>query len=199
MLRHPHPPPATRHPDARLFASGSSIHRATLCYNASSMKAIGIRCWPDSHQALPGCPSEGAGKARYDPTSALSLSAANRQRGAQRTHRAPCPRGNIHLPAQTAGFPLLWLRPSIVTSRSQAAAHPLDKMSGCTRTHCLPSATDPYMYRPAPAAPLVCERLKRGLRPYPTRYRSSTPRSGPRCAAQVHGAARWSTRRRILR
>ena len=193
MLRHP--------PPGRPAFYKRLIHPPChIVIRASSIKAIGIRCWPDSHQALPGCPSEGAGKARYDPTRALSLSAANRQRAVQRTHRAPCPpAGTSTCRRKRPGFPFILLRPSIVTSRSQAAAHPLDKMSGCTRTHCLPSATDPYMYGPAPAAPRVCERLKRGLRPYPPRYRSSTPRSGPRCAAQVYGAARWSTRRRILR
>ena len=97
MLRHP--PPATRTPGYLQAAHPSTVPH---CYNASSMKAIGIRCWPDSHQALPGCPSEGAGKARYDPTSALSLSAANRQRGAQRTRRAPCP-PREHPPAGATG------------------------------------------------------------------------------------------------
>ena len=191
-----------RHPPPGRPAFMQAAHPSTMphYYNASSMKAIGIRCWPDSHQALPGCPSEGGGKARYDPTSALSLSAANRQRGAQRTHRAPCP-PREHPPAGANGrvspsscYAQVLLRPAL---RPRPAHCTL--MSGCTRTHCLPSARDTHIYRPTPAAPRVCERLKRGLRPYPTRYRSSTPRSGPRCAAQVHGAARWSTRRRILR
>ena len=58
------PPPAIRTPGfcKRLIHPPCHIH-----YRSSSMKAIGIRCWPDSHHALPGCPSEGAerrGKAR---------------------------------------------------------------------------------------------------------------------------------------
>ena len=55
-----------------------------------------------------------------------------------------------------------------------------------------------YIERRNRAAPQVCQRLKRWLRPYPPRHRSSIPRSGPRCAAQVHGVAPWSTRRRIV-
>ena len=93
-----------RHPPPGRPAFIQAAHPSTLphCYNASSMKAIGSRCRPDSHQALPGCPSEGAGKARYDPTSALSPSASNRQRGVQRTHRAPCP-PREHPPAGANG------------------------------------------------------------------------------------------------
>ena len=51
------PPPAIRTPGfcKRLIHPPCHIH-----YRSSSMKAIGIRCWPDSHHALPGCPSEGA-------------------------------------------------------------------------------------------------------------------------------------------
>ena len=95
MLRHP--------PPGRPAFYKRLIHPPChIVIKASSMKAIGIRCWPDSHQALPGCPSEGAGKARYDPTRALSLSAANRQRGVQRTHRAPCP-PREHPPAGANG------------------------------------------------------------------------------------------------
>ena len=189
---------ATRHPDARLL---QAAHPSTMphCYKASSMKAIGIRCWPDSHHALPGCPSEGAERRG---TSLRAPSHSQRPIASEAPNALTAPL----VPAGTStcrrkrpgstfcGYAQVFLRPAL---RPRPAHCTL--MSGCTRTHCLPSATDPYMYRPTPAAPRVCERLKRGLRPYPPRYRSSTPRSGPRCAAQVHGAARWSTRRRILR
>ena len=194
-----------RHPPPGRPAFIQAAHPSTVphSYNASSMKAIGIRCWPDSHQALPGCPSEGAERRGTSPR-APSHSQRPIASEARPTHEASppplVPRGNIHLPAQTAGFPLHLVTPKYcyVPLSGRGPAHCTRCQAAHARTVCLQRWTH-YMYRPTPAAPRVCERLKRGLRPYPPRYRSSTPRSGPRCAAQVHGAARWSTRRRILR
>ena len=96
------PPPAIRTPGfcKRLIHPPCHIY-----YRSSSMKAIGIRCWPDSHHALPGCPSEGAER---HGTSLRAPSHSQRpiaREASQRTHRAPCsPRETSICRRKTAGF-----------------------------------------------------------------------------------------------
>ena len=116
------PPPAIRTPGfcKRLIHPPCHIH-----YRSSSMKAIGIRCWPDSHHALPGCPLEGAERRG---TSLRAPSHSQRPIASEAPNALTAPL----VPARTStcrrkrpGSTLLWLHPSIFASGSQAATRPL--------------------------------------------------------------------------
>ena len=196
------PAPAIQTPGFLQAVLPSTVAKITAPYRVSSMKVIGIRCWPTSRCTLPGCPPEGgrngAEQSRDRPLTLQRPIASEASNG-----NSPRPLSQREHPhAGTDGR----VSPSLISlkycyvplsGRGPPIAH--DVRLETRALFAFTIDTYIYIYRRNRAAPQVCQRLKRWLRPYPPRYRSSIPRSGPRCAAQVHGVAPWSTRRRTLR
>ena len=145
----------TCHPDGRLFTNGSSIHRAAY-YEASSMKAIGIRCWPDSHHALPGCPSEGAERRGATPRAPSHSQRPIASEASNAPTARLVPAGTSTCRRKRPGFPSILFAQVFLRPALRPAARPLHMMSGCAHdvrlhTHALfVFSTDIYIDRPQP-------------------------------------------------